>query len=64
MFGLHQAQLTGTRDRFGTPLDLELGKDFLIVPLYRVQGEEESPADLAIREALSDQTQDFYLAFT
>ena len=39
---LQQAQLAGTRDRFGTALDLEFAKDFPIVSFHRVQGEEES----------------------
>ncbi len=49
---LHQAKLAGTGDRFGAPLDLELAKDFQVVPFHRTQGEEQPLAHLTIREAL------------
>jgi hypothetical protein len=45
---LQQAQLAGTRDRFGAPLDLQFAKDFPIVSLHRVQGEEQPLTHLLI----------------
>ncbi len=39
-FRLQQAQLAGTRDRFGAPLDLEFVKDISIVSFHRIQGQE------------------------
>ena len=59
---LYQAQLAGAGDRFGASLDLEFTKDFLIVPLHRVQSQKESLADPLIRESLRDQVKDFSLA--
>ena len=58
-FRLQQTQLAGACDRFGAPQDLELVEDLPIVPLDRVQGEEQPLADLLIREALSDEVEDF-----
>jgi hypothetical protein len=58
-FRLEQTQLAGTCDRFGAPLNLEFAKDFLIVPLHCVQGEEQSLANLTIRETLANQMEDF-----
>ena len=58
-FRLHESQLAGTCDRFGAPLNLELAKDFLIVPLHGVQGEEQSFANLTIRESLANEMKDF-----
>ena len=49
MFGvlfLRQAQLSGARDSFGAPLDLEFAKDLSIVFLDLIQGEEEPLANL------------------
>src|SRR5258708_8054125 len=58
-FRLQQTQLAGTCDRFGAPLDLEFIKDFPIVSFHRVQGEEQPLANLLIREALSNEVEDF-----
>src|SRR5262249_14866425 len=58
-FRLYQTQLAGTCDRFGAPLYLEFAKDFLIVPLHCVQGEEQSFANLTIRESLANEMEDF-----
>src|SRR3990172_1259992 len=49
--GLQQAKFAGAGDRFGSPLDLQLVKDDSGVSLDRAQGEEETVADLAIRES-------------
>ena len=51
--GLQQAQLAGTGDRFGAPLDLQFVEDFPVVPFHRVQGQEEPLANLLIRESLA-----------
>ena len=59
---LQQTQFAGFCDRFGAPFDLEFAKDFAIVPFDRVEGEEESLADLLIRESLRDEVKDFQLA--
>ena len=59
---LQQAQLAGTGDRFGAPLDLEFAEDFPIVPFHRVQGEEQPLADLAIRESLGQELEYLQLA--
>src|SRR5258708_17146749 len=58
-FRLQQTQLAGTCDRFGAPLDVEFIKDFPIVSFHRVQGEEQPLANLLIREALSNEVEDF-----
>lgn len=58
---LQEAQLTGTGDRFGAALDAELAEDPPVVSLDRVQGEEESLADPAVRESFGDEQQHFAL---
>jgi len=45
---LQQTQLTGTCDRFGTPLDLKFAKDIPVVPFHSTQGEEKPLAHLLI----------------
>lgn len=56
-FWLQQTQLAGTCDRFGAPLNLELAKDFPIVPFHRVQGEEKPLTHFLIRESLSHEAE-------
>src|SRR5215469_6782149 len=56
---LQQTQLAGAGDRFGAPLDSELAKDFLIVSFHRVQGQEQSLANVLIRKALRNEAEDF-----
>ena len=56
---LHQAQRAGTGNRFGAPLDLELAKDYLIVPFHRTHGEEQPLADRTIRESLGHELEYF-----
>ena len=46
--GLQQTKLAGQGDRFGASLDLELAKDFLVVPFHRFQGEDQPLANLLI----------------
>jgi len=60
---LQQAQLACTGHRFGALLDLELAKDFLIVSLHGVQGEDQPLAHLLIREPLRHDLEDFQLAW-
>src|ERR1700693_4121757 len=60
---LQQAQLAGTCDRFGAPLDLEFAKDFPIVPFHSTQGKEQPLAYLLIRESLRHEVEDFQLAW-
>lgn len=55
-FRLQQTQLTGTRNRFGAPLDLQLVKDISIVSFDSTQGEEKLLAGLAIRESLGHES--------
>ena len=62
MLRLQQAQFAGTYDSLSAPLHLEFAEDFLIVPFHRIQGEEESLANLTIRESLGNELQDFQLA--
>ena len=52
---LQQTQLAGTRDRLGSPFDLEFVEDFPVMPFYRVQGEEQPLADLLIGASLRNQ---------
>ena len=58
-FRLQQTQFAGTGYRFGAPLDLELAKDFQVVPFHRTQGEEQPLAHLTIREALGYEVEYF-----
>ena len=60
---LQQTEFTRTGNRFGTPLDLQLAKDFLIVSFHRVQGEDKPLAHLLIGEALRHEVEDFQLAW-
>ena len=53
---LQQTQLTGTRNCFGAPLDLQLVKDISIVPFDSSQSEEKPLANLTIRESLGDES--------
>jgi len=57
--GLQQAELAGTRYRFGAPSYLEFAKDVPVVSFDGNDGEEESLADLTIRESLGDELQYF-----
>ena len=57
--GLEQPQLTGPRDRFGTPLDSEFAKDFQIVPFHCTQSQKKPLANLLIGESLSNEAEDF-----
>jgi hypothetical protein len=59
---LQQAQLAGTRYRFGAPPNLEFAKDVPVVSLDGNDGEEKPLADLTIRESLGDESQYFQLA--
>ena len=56
---LRQAELTGARNSFGAPLDLEFAKDPPIVAFDRVQGEEQPLSDFMIREPFSNKAKDF-----
>jgi len=60
---LQQTQFAGTGHRFGAPLDVQLAKDFLIVSLHGVQGEDQPLAHLLIGEALRHELEDFQLAW-
>src|SRR3990170_1870683 len=57
--GLQQTQLAGAGDRFGASLDLEFVKDDAGVSLDCAQGQEETLADLAIRETFGNEPQHF-----
>ena len=59
---LQQAELTGTCDGFGAALDLEFAKDVSIVPLDRVEGEEQPPSDLLVGASTRHELEDFDLA--
>jgi hypothetical protein len=45
---LQQTQRTRTGNRFGAPLDLQLAKDFLVVPFHRFEGHNKPLAYLLI----------------
>ncbi len=55
-------QLAGASYRFGTSLNLQFAIDSATVSFNRVQGDEKTLANLAIRESLSNQRQYFQLA--
>ena len=59
---LQQAEVAGTGDGLGAPLDIQLAENHAVVPLDRAQGEVEPLANLVIREPLGDEAQDFQLA--
>jgi hypothetical protein len=59
---LQQAELAGAGHRLGAPLHLQLLVDPAVVPFDRVQSEDEALADVAVREPLANQPQDFELA--
>ena len=59
---LQQTQLVGAGDGFGAALDLKFVENPAVMPFDRVQGQEQPFTDLAVRESLGDQLQDFQLA--
>ena len=56
---LQQIQLAGACNGFGAPLDLQLVKNFLIMPFDRIQGEVKPRANFAVRETLDDEPEHF-----
>ena len=53
-FGLQQTQIAGAGYSFSPTLNLQFAKELLIVALDRTQGQEQSLANLTIRESLGD----------
>src|SRR5215472_13021975 len=58
---LQQTQLASASNCFRPPLDLELAKDFLVVPFDRIPGDNQLCRDLVIRESLGNELQDLHL---
>ena len=56
---LQQAQLAGSRYRFGAPPNLEFAKDIPVVSFDGNDGEEKLLADLTVRESLGNESQYF-----
>ena len=61
--GRKNAQRSGFSNRLRPILYTELGIDFAIVPLDRIQGDEKPLADLAVRESLGHEFQHLQLAW-
>ena len=53
-FGSQQTQASGSGHRLGAPLHFQLVEDAPIVPLDRVQRQEEPLPDLVVRETCGD----------
>ena len=59
---LQQTQFAGASDGLGAALHLQFVKNVPVMPLDRVQRDDEPLANLAIRESLGNELQYFQLA--
>jgi hypothetical protein len=59
---LEYTQVASAGHRFGTPLDLQLAEDSLVVPLHGFQGQDQPISDFLIGESDGNELEHFALS--